>query len=233
MQLGKINDRWELWLPDFRCEFHAVRPTWEKGRLDSCAGLMTPGMTIVDVGAEHGDFTALYKQWVGESGDVIPVEPAKHYWPFIRETFAANNMTNPTRCFEGFAAERSAWESHGLWPAWPLSAYGEGIPDGGFLHLAHAPRVPRISLDDLIGGGPVGGIVIDVEGAEFEVLAGATQLCTGPRPHFWVSVHEPTMWNWYQRELSAIHQLMAEWDYVGVELPHHGEGETFWLYSPK
>lgn len=229
-----INDRHEIVLPDFRRDFHADRPKWEVGRLDSCAELMTPGMVVYDIGAEHGDFTALYKKWVGDEGDVIPIEPAGHYWPFIRGTWEANALApDPEICFRGLIADARASRTlaevtHG----WPRVTLGKGIPDGGFLHLAHDITSRRATIDDLASHKPPDAIVIDIEGAEWHALNGATNTLSFDQPIVWVSVHEPTMAEWYSKTLDDIHDLMAGFGYDGEELPHHGEGETFWLFRP-
>src|SRR5688572_22118125 len=91
----KLNGRYPLIVPDFRAAFWNDRPNWEIGRMESCAELMKPGMVVFDLGAEHGDMTSAYKSWVGPEGDVIPVEPAAHYWEFIRKTWEANRFNRP------------------------------------------------------------------------------------------------------------------------------------------
>lgn len=237
MAEGVIGNTWPLVMPDFRVRFHADRPKWEIGRLRSCAELMRPGMVVVDAGAEHGDFTALYRTWVGEAGDVIPVEPAAHYWPFIRRTLEANGFKRPPAlAFEGFAGA----ESRGLGDrtlyrgAWPRSASGPGLPDGGFRHLAQHDHIPSIRLDELPRYGVVpDAIVSDVEGAEWHLLDGARGLLATVRPILWVSVHEPTMAEWYDRTLDDLLALTGEYGYRARELPQHGEIETFWLFEPE
>ena len=229
---GLINDRWPLSMPDFRVEFHWQRPLWESGRLASCFELMEPGMRVYDIGAEHGDFTALYKSWVGTAGDVIPIEPSPHYWPFIRGTLEANGYEDPPAItFEGFIGDTG--RKRPLRNKWPQAAFGEGIPDGGFRHLAQDRHTPRTTLDHLVTNYfGADAIVIDIEGAEWHALVGARETLREFKPLVWVSVHEPTMLDWYGKKLDDIHSLMARVGYSGEELPHHGEGETFWLFRP-
>lgn len=228
-----INNTYELVLPDFRKVFHADRPNWERGRLESCYELMKPGMTVFDIGAEHGDFTTLYHQWVGQEGKVIPVEPAAHYWEFIRMTFAANGFDKPQRSWVALVGDRPTRRLRGDVEGWPNEAYGEGIPDGGFVHLAQDDRLPRTTIDAMSSFVHPNAIVIDIEGAEWHALVGAKQTMRNLRPLIWVSVHDDTMMNWYGKSMDDILTLCKQVDYFATELPHHGEGETFWLLQPR
>lgn len=58
---GLICESWPLLLPDFRVIFFKERPDWERGRLESVHERLKRGMRVYDIGAEHGDFSALYR----------------------------------------------------------------------------------------------------------------------------------------------------------------------------
>jgi FkbM family methyltransferase len=229
---GLICDLWKLWLPDFRVEFHAARKDWERGRLESAHERLKPGMRVWDIGAEHGDFTALYRLW---GADVVPIEPSAPYWPCIRQTYEANALEAipPSAWFNGFAADvtRRGPDDCGT-GTWPECSNGEVVADYCFRHLAQDSETPRIKLDDLAElTGPPDALMIDVEGAEHAVLSGARHVLAAGDVLVWVSVHEPTMLDWYGRTLENLHALMASVDYSGTLLPEHGEAETFWLYE--
>lgn len=231
---GRICDQWEVALPDFRVEFHQVRPNWERGRLEDMASRVQPGMVIYDVGAEHGDFTALYRQWVG-TNTVVPIEPASAYWPCIRGTFEANGYEPPPLSFYGFAGKGGPRHfkegiSRNSWPA--AANDGEVVADPGFRHLAHHHHLhPVVSVDTLAQTYPPDILSIDVEGAEWDVLAGARRTLRSRNVLIYVSVHEPTMLDWYNKTLADLHSLMATVGYTGTLLPAHGEIETFWRYE--
>jgi FkbM family methyltransferase len=228
---GLICERWKLMLPDFRVDFHAARPKWEIGRLEYMAERVQPGMAVWDIGAECGDFTALYRSWGAE---VVPIEPMPAMWPSIRQSFEANGFEPPPAWFAGFAADRTWRQLDGFGrDGWPSQTIGPVVADPGFLHLAHHARtVPCTTIDDLARlVGPPDIISMDIEGAEWHALSGARQTLRERDVLVYVSVHEPTMRNWYDRGLDDLHILMREVGYEGEQLPHHGEGETFWLYE--
>jgi FkbM family methyltransferase len=227
---GLICDLWKLWLPGFRVAFHHERPDWERGRLESVHERLKPGMRAWDIGAEHGDMSALYRSW---GADVVLVEPSPPYWSCARRTFEANGFEPPSAWYDGFAADVTIrgigdFGTYG-WPAYSLAPV---IPDYGFRHLAQDRDTARITVDDLsrLTGRP-DALMVDVEGAEHAVLMGARNVLAAGNVLAWVSVHEPTMLDWYGRTLDNLHALMASVGYSGELLPSHGEAETFWLYE--
>lgn len=228
---GLICERWPLVMPDFRVTFHAERPKWEVGRLEHMADRVKPGMVVYDVGAEQGDFTALYRSWGAE---VIPVEPMPAMWPCLRRTWEANGFEPPTFWFSGFAADFCRDAERGMKDGdWPPESDGEVVADPGFRHLAQQAHLyPCVTLDELSNHAPTPDVLtIDVEGAEWHVMAGCRQILRDRDLLVYVSVHPPTMHNWYDRTPDDLHALMRESGYEGEQLPHHGEGEEFWFYA--
>lgn len=226
---GLICDE-KLWLPEFRVAFHQARPDWERGRLESVHERLKPGMRVFDIGAEHGDMTTLYRSW---GADVVPIEPSPPYWACIRRTYEANGFDPPPAWFNGFAADmtRRGPDDFGEHD-WPPGSLALVIPDYGFRHLAQDSETPRITIDDLaaLTGSP-DALMVDVEGAEHAVLTGARNVLASGDVLVWVSVHEPTMLDWYSRTLDNLHALMDGVGYVGMLLPSHGEAEVFYLFE--
>jgi FkbM family methyltransferase len=235
-------DGFLLKLPKWRADFYDARPDgWEAPRIASMAKMVKPGMTVIDVGAECGDFTALYKSWVGGRGTVAIVEPQVAYWPLIRQIWEANFTDDPGPCFVGFASDNgdppsveAAVANPITLDCWPDVAGGAGIPELGFCHLAQqTDTIAQTMLDDLaiLGRLQVDAIVIDVEGAELRVLRGAEGILRVHRPNVWVSLHPPTMLDWYDCTPEDIDAFM---DDCGYDSTYLGETtEIFQLYTPK
>jgi hypothetical protein len=201
-----INGRWTLKLPDYRAERPEWATGWERERLDAMHDLIEPGDTVLDVGAEEGDLSALYALW---GADVVLVEPNPLAWPNIRAIFEANGLAGMVRgSVVGFLAAEARGEpgvllggAHGAarargggdrWaPWWPDCAFGPMVKAHGFLTLDAAPGVGALTLDGLVErrGCPPTVVTVDVEGAEADVLAGGPVLFSTDRPAVFVSVH--------------------------------------------
>lgn len=221
-----INRRWELLLPEHR-HGRLEWDVWEQERLGAMfefmhtapgygpvpsepgdpRGALAPRHRVFDIGAEEGDFPALWASW---GATVTLVEPNPKVWPNIRAIFEANGLVDRVDgYFVGFAGEEELanhkWDRdhvatvsgdgrvvHG---AWPQCAYGPIIGDHGFLVLPERPDVPIVTIDALaLTSGPPSCITIDVEGAELTVLRGARHVLATSQPRIFVSVHLDLPW---------------------------------------
>lgn len=238
----------DLVLPDYRLEHWQADPNWEQAHLESMRANVSEGMVVYDVGAELGDFTALFASWAGsvttyreerdsrghsrrveiERSLVVPVEPSPWYWPAIRETFDLNGLAPPVGSFCGFASTGTAYTESPR-RAWPRAAAGSYTQRQGFSNVRERPDLPRITLDDLARmTRPPDAISMDVEGAEHHVLCGAARVLREHRPMLWVSVHPDCLrrdWNVTDMDL---HQLLGSFGYEATLLVHGHE--DFWAY---
>ncbi len=240
----------DLALPDWRVEHWTTNPTWEEAHLASMHANLREGMVVYDVGAELGDFTALFAKWVGpqrwsavtsdgrttrresvEASGVVPVEPCAWYWPAIRETFEANSLPRPLGSFHGFAADETAYEESPRRP-WPNAARNAYDGMQGFANLSERPDLGRITLDDLartVRRAP-DAITVDVEGAEIKVVLGMKGLLRSQRPLLWVSVHAECMARDWNVSVETFDALLESFDYTGVCLER--SHEDCWFYWP-
>lgn len=249
-QPSLINGKYPIKLPHFRHDFHTPRPGWEAERLASCHDLMKPGDVVFDIGAECGDFTALYSIWTGDQGKVIPFEPAPMMWPSIRCIFEGNDLQPPKGYFAGFVSDETdlhppqdnqAWlrepdfEGENRWPLATVRL-GEPEADPGFRHLAQQTiETPQITLDywcerfSQLRTLLPDSIVMDIEGAEYRALLGARRLLTERHPIMWVSIHPGTLWAWYQATREDIISYMRSVGYDDAEKLGE-DSEEYWIF---
>lgn len=71
MPTVRVNERWDLVVPEHRVQHWLDNPMWEAERLDSIHANVKPGDVVYDVGAEQGDFSALFGTWVCAAGSGI------------------------------------------------------------------------------------------------------------------------------------------------------------------
>ncbi len=204
-----INDRWELELPDHRAEFHAERPWWEAPRLSDMFDRLSDTDTLIDVGSEEGDLTALYASW---GPDVHYIDPSSYWRQQTLDTFAANDLV-PGIGFTGFAADYTDLDPTG-------SQEGDG-----FAHLNERDDIPRVTLNYFATwlSKPPTALMIDVEGAEVAVLLGAQKLLAEDRPTVWVSVHPEFMKQRYNQNPHYLFGLMDNLGYDRTFLDDHHE----------
>lgn len=192
----RINNRWSLSLPEHRAKHWDI--TWEPDRLDSMFKNIHLGDTIVDVGSENGDMSALFAKWTGATGDVVMVEPVAKYWPWARMIFEANQLKPPIATLIGFASDhRDAGdpkdtENYGLeiCSPWPPAAWEDDlVEEPGFQSIVENRALPHMPLWEILGGTKIDVLTFDVEGSELLVLAGAKPIIERDRPLVYASIH--------------------------------------------
>lgn len=179
------------------------------------AKFLQPGMTVLDVGAHHGFYTLLASMRVGPHGCVIAFEPSPrerrrlsgHLRLNLRsnvrvERFALGDSKSPAQLFVVNGPED--WCNSLRPPALNVST--------------QTVKVSLISIDDYLSQSAVTRvdfIKLDVEGAERDVLRGATGLLkTRPRPVILAEVSDVRTAPWGYRAKEIIHilrDLNYEW----------------------
>lgn len=202
------------------------------------------GDVVWDIGAEEGDFPALFAQW---GAKVVLIEPNPKVWPNIRVIFEANLLTESILGgFVGFASDKTADAEFGDEPGellmflgsrFPECAYGEVIGNHGFRHLAQeTDTTPQAKIDDLIRlrGFPVPThITMDIEGSELVALRGAIGTMRQHRPYVWVSVHPDPLKDFYCQDPGEVYDLMESLDYKRVFLTFDHESHELFVPTEK
>lgn len=243
-----INGRWPLMLPDHRAD----RPEWaywEATRLAAMHCHIEPGDVVYDVGAEAGDFSALFATWGAE---VVLVEPNPKAWPTIRATFEGNSLRVPawlvalltdTDPYDDTSYGNPGdwtddtpdiqWDRAGM--GWPECTEGPMDPAHGFAHIGEGD-CDAVTLD-WMGGKPDGAprfpvpdvITMDVEGGEAHVIRGAVNTLVMHRPTVFMSVHPQFMADLYGEHPNQIHDTMRSLGYHGRFLGE--DHEQHWVFA--
>jgi FkbM family methyltransferase len=235
-----INNRWTLLLPEHRHN-RLEWPWWEATRLAAMNQYIHEGDVVIDVGAEEGDFPALFAQWGAE---LILIEPNPLVWPNIKAIFEANGYSDRViGSFVGFASDTSAEPTgdglsieEAFVSSWPACADGAVIGNHGFRHLAQeTDTTPQETIDNIVdrfGRAPT-HITMDIEGSELTALRGATRTMTEHRPYVWVSVHKDTMMDFYCANPDEVYKLMEEHKYERIFLTYDHESHELFIPREK
>jgi len=157
--------------------------------------LVTPGSSVVDVGANVGFFTKTFARWVTDGGRVIAIEPEETNFQRLTRMVAARRLENVVLPVRGVAAQRSGKLRLQINPFHPGD---HKIGEAGV-------EVDAYALDELLAElkvGHVSLIKIDVQGAEAMVLAGAAQTLEQCRPALFVEMDD--------EGLRALHSSATE-----------------------
>jgi FkbM family methyltransferase len=142
---------------------------YENAELDFVRQVVKPGMTVLDIGANIGVYTAVCGKAVGAAGRVISVEPDPENLIYLRRTIQANGLGDvlvvpgAASDYDGTASLFTSSENRG-----DNRMYANEMSDG-------ATPVPVVHLDRLlreIGVNELDFIKIDVQGYESAVLNG-------------------------------------------------------------
>ncbi len=151
--------------------------------------LARPGMMVYDVGANLGFYCVILARLVGDAGRVIAFEPLPENVRWIAHNAGLNGFAQvEVRCE---ALGRNDSEAEFIVSAKPVwgKLVGIGPPPAGALARIN---VALRSLDSLVGAStivPPELMKIDVEGAEVEVLSGATETLRRFRPSLIIDLH--------------------------------------------
>ncbi|HXH40014.1 MAG TPA: FkbM family methyltransferase [Thermoanaerobaculia bacterium] len=182
---------------------------WEALQTAACLSLIQPGGVVLNVGANTGYYALLAAARAGDQGCVHAFEIQPSMISILRRNIARNGLEAVVTVVEA-GCFSSACE-----------AVIEGHGDPGSARIAFAGtgiRVPLITLDQYAATAPlerVDVILIDTEGADFEILKGAAGLLAAHHPAVIAEVHHLEAFGGSENELRAF---MARFGYVARPL---------------
>ncbi len=147
-----------------------------------------PGDTVVDVGANIGEWTLQMADAVGPSGRVIAIEPVPHLAEALQKSALANNMRQVSIAAVALSESEGQAEFSVERANTGGSRLGRYCRDG---EAFDSITVRLETLDGLLARSAIGRvdfIKVDVEGFELEVLRGAHATLAKHRPPMYLEV---------------------------------------------
>jgi FkbM family methyltransferase len=163
----------QLWVPPRFTSYRSYHlGLYERDLCRLLPSLITPGMTVLDVGANIGFFTIPMSRLVGSDGAVFAFEVDEGAAVLLARNLAANECSNVT-IVRAAVADREG----------SLAFVPDGF-DRGYIDWSSADRnpkaVPSITLDtyfEKLNWPAVDLVKLDIEGSEWAALAGMRRLC--------------------------------------------------------
>jgi FkbM family methyltransferase len=182
------------------------RGVWEPQQTALIAGLLHEGGMVLNVGANTGYYALLAASVIGPSGHVHAFEMQPAMVEILRRNVARNGL-EPTISI----VETACWSTEG-----EAVIASRGDPGAARLSFTQAvqPRVALTTLDRYAaktGLSSVDMILVDTEGADFEVLKGAAGILRRFHPTVIAEIDHLGAFGGSEEKLRAY---MAEFGYV-------------------
>jgi FkbM family methyltransferase len=181
-----------------------------------------PGDVVWDIGANLGIFSVASALRAGTAGSVLALEPDIFLAGLVRKTAAAL----PAGCAGVAVLPAAVSGAAGLAnfqiaergrASNSLEQFGGRSQAGG---VREKVPVPIVTLDGLLAiSAPPKFIKIDVEGAEGEILLGATEILTKVRPAIYIEVGEQNCQAVTRQLLDARYELFSPDTPVATQQP--------------
>ena len=174
---------------------------------------LSHGDTFIDVGANFGMHSLLAAHYVGPAGNVIAFEPVPWNIRLLRKNLSLNGFTSRSHVYECALASQGGEYvpmtiEPGLSPAASLANNFQG----------NQIQVKATTLDESLGTLDVipSLVKIDVEGAELEVLKGASETLY-LRPDLLIEVHSFALHRFRAKE-TDIQKYLSRYGYRELRL---------------
>ena len=171
---GFLSTSFGRWL--FETAYEVYKELLEAGEVKHLAPFVTPGSTVIDVGANVGFFTRRFARWAGANGRVLAIEAEELNYQRLLRRMEKENLTAQVDPIHAAVAET------------PGTLMLQLNPDHPGDH-----KLGKVTLDGLMeerNWPDVSFIKIDVQGAEMRVFAGAKELLSRMKPALFVEVDD-------------------------------------------
>jgi FkbM family methyltransferase len=190
-----------------------LHPQYEADLAGYLRGAIPPGAVCLDIGAHIGVYAMQIARWIGPQGRVIAFEPNPGTVPILRRHVRMNDLDGIVHVEEMALGRAIATASLFGVPGSGLSRLGAPNPVAVDAAPAAAVSVGTVDSYCAAHGVEPDWMLIDVEGLEFEVLAGAVDTIRrrGPALSIVVEIH-PTLWPltpWARDSVEALFLSMG------------------------
>lgn len=184
LMLCRVLGRYKLYVPasDVGFGVHVLMEgIWEGWLTVVMTHLIQPGMTVVDVGANHGYYTVLFADLVGAEGKVVAFEPHPVTANLLRKTLFVNGMQERVEVVEAAAVAVDGTD---------IDLFGDAsepknasVVSWGLAEYPLIGSVRGVTLDTALASAErVDFMKVDVEGAEEQTMLGAMKIIARDKP---------------------------------------------------
>ena len=201
------------------------------GHEDHILARFTPkeGDTVIDIGAHIGRYTIVSSKLVGKTGKVVAIEADLNTFQLLKRNVALNNLTNVLPLNIAVFSTKTRIK---LYEQSASAKYNSLI----LTRAKQTEKYAEINADtldsilELNEINQVNWIKIDVEGAEFEVLKGATKTLSHENISLLIEIHNIDDSNHYDNIVDFLKHYSYE---IAFEHRYHDSGESHVIFHKK
>jgi FkbM family methyltransferase len=187
-------------------------------------GRFTPkeGDVVIDIGAHIGRYTITSSKQVGNTGKVVAIEADPDNFELLKRNIALNNLTNVLPLHYAVFSTRTRIKLYEQ----SASAKYNSVMVTRAAKTKNYAEVNADTLDSILkqnGINQVNWIKIDVEGAEFEVLKGSTEILSGENVSLFIEIHNINDPSHYHNVVNFLKHRNYE---MTFEQRYDGSGES-------
>jgi len=183
----------------------------EKNSTEEVKKIITPGMRILEVGANIGYYALLETKLAGPSGHLYAIEPSPYNFGLLKKNVSLNDIRNAYLYQVAFGEKRGKSTFY-VYDRSNLSSFIKREDMGMEVQEV---EVEITTLDDFLRLKEVDFIRMDVEGYEFEILRGGQVALAHPnKPKiFFIEVHSELLYT-KGSSARAIVELLGGFGYA-------------------
>jgi FkbM family methyltransferase len=171
----------KVYVKDHNYKYYCRLEDFNPGREEDIQKLFRPneGDIVIDVGAHIGRYTVIASKMVGSQGKVIAIEAHPVNYDLLRQNIELNKLNNVIALNYAVHSKETMVKLYESGQEKGFTIYNTIMTDRTTPNNQKYIEIKAKTLDSLLlknGINQVNWIKIDVEGAELEVLKGATDL---------------------------------------------------------
>jgi len=179
-KLLKVHDK------EYHYRYYSRWEDFKPGREEDIIKLFRPkeGDIVIDVGAHIGKYTIIASKMVGSKGKVFAIEAHPDNYEILKKNIALNNLRNVIALNYAVHSEKTVVKLYEPDQDEGATIYNTIMADRPSSNNQNFIEVKADTLDSLLSQNmikEVNWIKIDVEGAEYEVLVGASGILSNSK----------------------------------------------------
>ena len=187
------------------------------------------GEVVIDIGAHIGLYTIISSKQVGNTGKVVAIEADPDNFELLKRNIALNNLTNVLPLNYAAFSTRTRIKLYEQ----SASAKYNSVMLTRAAKTKNYVEVNADTLDSILkqnGINQVNWIKIDVEGAEYEVLKGSTEMLSSENVSLLVEIHNIEDPSHYHNIVDFLKHRNYE---MTFEQRYEGSGESHIIFRKK